>query len=509
MRFQIEKVQADGEWVPLSDRRISSENENIFTMVVGQNAVGKSRLLRKIVSNYIFSHVEAGQHHSESAENYVSLLPRPVESLFTYEQLPSHISIPKTDDIALTIQPGIHRKEIPWSIPPTEIRSISSYRMPKELAVDSHGIHKGEVLPSLDSKWHPAHVIAVSTGRHDRFPSTLQYKRRAAPINYSYIGTERPHGSSVPSSLASLIDGLIKGHQNIKKLSKIFEYLGFIPYLDLKISLDIKQLYKLSEAERLEIYQNCDYEILAYLSEYGDYPPHVSPQELHFYESLKRQKRSHIEVNFWNIESGRGHGVLGNIAPLLKAGLIKIYDVTLIKSADKSRLRLSQASSGQQCMITIMLGIAGSIQNCSLICIDEPEISLHPQWQSNMVQQLQEVFSDFHGCHFVIATHSPQLVSGLVTESGYVLNLEEKKLYHSFEYAQRSADFQLAEIFHTPGKNNEYLLRITLLLLTKITRREQLNKEDIETISKLYQLRGKMSDTDPVYHLIGQIEALY
>lgn len=160
-------------------------------------------------------------------------------------------------------------------------------------------------------------------------------------------------------------------------------------------------------------------------------------------------------------------------------------------------------------MLTIMLGIAGSIRNGSLICIDEPEISLHPQWQSSIVKQLQEVFSDYHGCHFIIATHSPQLVSGLATESGYVLNLEEKKLYHSYEYAKRSADFQLAEIFHSPGQNNEYLLRITLLLLTKITRRDKLDQEDEATIQKLFSIKSKMSDTDPVYHLIRQLEALH
>lgn len=159
-------------------------------------------------------------------------------------------------------------------------------------------------------------------------------------------------------------------------------------------------------------------------------------------------------------------------------------------------------------MLTIMLGIAGAIKNGALICIDEPEISLHPQWQANLVKQLQEVFSNFYGCHFVIATHSPQIVSGLTHSNGYVLNLEEKELYHSFDYARRSADFRLAEVFHTPGQNNEYLLRITLLLLTKLTRREELNYEDQENLKKLGNIRKSMSDADPVYHLIGQVEAL-
>lgn len=214
-------------------------------------------------------------------------------------------------------------------------------------------------------------------------------------------------------------------------------------------------------------------------------------------------------LHFWDDSLDVKHQTIDELIPFLKSGLIKIFDITLIKLVDKSRLRLSQASSGQQCMLTIMLGIAGAIKNGSLICVDEPEISLHPQWQTNLVKQLQEVFSDFTGCHFVIATHSPQLVSGLTSTNGYVLNLEDKELHHSFDYAKRSADFQLAEVFHTPGQNNEYLLRVALLLLTKLSRREELCHEDRESLNRLISIRKRMSDTDPVYHLIGQVEALY
>ncbi|PRN05328.1 hypothetical protein A0O30_08565 [Pseudomonas sp. LLC-1] len=301
----------------------------------------------------------------------------------------------------------------------------------------------------------------------------------------------------------------MKGQQNAYRLSKIFEYLGFAPYLDIKLALDIKQFYRLQDAEKAEIHFNCTSGIIEFLSDDVSYLPYGDDYQYKFYDTLKRQKKSHLEIYLWDLDAGAGENLLGELSILLRFGLIKIYDITLIKSSNKSRLRLSQASSGQQCMLTMMLGIAGSIQNGALICIDEPEISLHPEWQSSLVKQLQEVFADYHGCHFVIATHSPQLVSGLVTDNGYVLNLEERRLYKPYEYAKRSADFQLAEIFQSPGQNNEYLLRTTLILLTKISKREDFNQNDRDTIKKLFQIQGKMSNTDPVYHLINQLEALY
>jgi predicted ATPase len=509
MRFQIESVQTDGIWVPLSDSRVNNTRDNVFTMIVGQNAVGKSRLLRKIVSNYIFSRADEDLYSHSITRDHYSSIEQHAKYVIPDAQLHEHFPPSYLSDTDNWNSLGSRRSKSMWDYHADNVKLPTAYFDTGTMEVSHINYDGNEVMPSPGSAWMPSHVIAVSTGRHDRFPSTAQYKKRIAPTNYSYIGTERPHGSSVPSSLASLIDGLLKGSQNTYKLSKIFEYLEFIPYLDIKVSLDTKQINKLSDVESSELYYNCRYGLIEFLLAQQDDIPYSDSHRVRFYEAFRRQKKSHIEVDFWSLDRGVGQDILSDMAPLLKAGIVKIYDVTLIKAKDKSRLRLSQASSGQQCMMTIMLGIAGSIQNGALICIDEPEISLHPQWQSNLVKQLQEIFSEYHGCHFIIATHSPQLVSGLVTENGYVLNLEEKKLYHSYEYAKRSADFQLAEIFQSPGQNNEYLLRMTLLLLTKITRRENFDKDDYETAHKLFQIREKMSDADPVYHLIGQLESLY
>lgn len=507
MRFQIESVQADGQWVPLSDSQVSSWTDNTFTLVVGQNAVGKSRLLRKIVSTYVFTRQDKHQpdHLNSNLISSPEHIPRYTNTFKDY-YLPIAQSRDRIQEASIRPETNIWPHPLPGD---HALEAQSFYYVPEKFGHAINSYSDQEVQLSIGSAVCPTHVIAVSTGRHDRFPSLSQSKKNPSGIRYSYIGSERPNGSSVPSSLASLIDGLLKGQRNAYRLSNIFEYLGFAPYLDIKMALDITQLNTLSETEISELYQSCSFGVIEFLSGDTSYISFPNDHQYKFYETLKRQKKSHLEIHLWDLGGDNGENILSDLSALLRFGLIKIYDLTLIKRNNKSRQRLSQASSGQQCMLTMMLGIAGSIQNGSLICIDEPEISLHPQWQSNLVKQLQEVFSDYHGCHFVIATHSPQLVSGLISENGYVLNLEEKRLYKSYEYAKRSADFQLAEIFQSPGQNNEYLLRTTLILLTKISRREKFNREDRETIEKLFQIRKRMSDSDPVYHLISQLEALY
>lgn len=506
MRFQIASVQADGHWVPLSDSQASPWMDNTFTLVIGQNAVGKSRLLRKIVGTYVFANLDK-YGSNPSAARYVSVR----ENTGSYTNDYKGLSFLDSGYLSKDNTPSIIPEPKAWPHLSTAdfTSEVSSfYYVPDKFGRPANSRSEPELELSVGSAVCPTHIIAVSTGRHDRFPGASQAMKKSSGVKYSYIGSERPSGSSVPSSLASLIDGLLNGQKNAYKLSHIFEYLGFASYLDVKMVLNAKRFDSLSEIEVSELYGGCNDAVIEFL--FGDSSDSMFPtdDQRKFYEVLKRQKKTHLEIYLWDLDANNRHNILSDLSVLLRFGLVRIYDLTLIKLNDKSRLRLSQASSGQQCMLTMMLGIAGSIQNGSLICIDEPEISLHPQWQSSLVKQLQEVFSDYYGCHFVIATHSPQLVSGLVSENGYVLNLEERKLYHSREYAKRSADFQLAEIFQSPGQNNEYLLRTVLIFLTKIARREDFNREDREAIQKLFQIRERMSDSDPVFHLISQLEAL-
>ena len=50
------------------------------------------------------------------------------------------------------------------------------------------------------------------------------------------------------------------------------------------------------------------------------------------------------------------------------------------------------------------------IKNDTLYCLDEPENSLSPRLQIKLVEML-EGLARFNGCQFIIATHSPFLLS--------------------------------------------------------------------------------------------------
>ncbi|MFA0289575.1 AAA family ATPase, partial [Vibrio sp. 10N.222.45.F7] len=147
------------------------------------------------------------------------------------------------------------------------------------------------------------------------------------------------------------------------------------------------------------------------------------------------------------------------IQVLSKSGVFSVSSLKLSQANDNRKfVDFIDASSGEQCLAMMLLGIASQIENNSLICIDEPEISLHPEWQEEFIPLINDLFSLYSGCHFVIATHSPLLVSKLSSDNCFILNLDENMLIDSSKSTSYSSDYQLATLFKSPGFKNEYLV---------------------------------------------------
>jgi len=69
----------------------------------------------------------------------------------------------------------------------------------------------------------------------------------------------------------------------------------------------------------------------------------------------------------------------------------------------------SALSSGEQHQIVMFYDLIFSKNNNLLFLIDEPEISLHVEWQRQFLTDLEKI-SILKGHQFLIATHSPQII---------------------------------------------------------------------------------------------------
>jgi len=84
------------------------------------------------------------------------------------------------------------------------------------------------------------------------------------------------------------------------------------------------------------------------------------------------------------------------------------YDVRLTKQG--SSFLVSAASSGERELLTYLFAIFALNVRNAVIIVDEPELHLHPRWQTALLA-LFEKLSKSTGNQFIIATHSPTFIS--------------------------------------------------------------------------------------------------
>jgi predicted ATPase len=81
----------------------------------------------------------------------------------------------------------------------------------------------------------------------------------------------------------------------------------------------------------------------------------------------------------------------------------------VIEIQDGADLRPDQLSSGEQHELVLFYDLLFEANDQALVLIDEPEISLHVNWQKRFLSDLREV-SALTEHRFIVATHSPTIV---------------------------------------------------------------------------------------------------
>ncbi|WP_262378194.1 ATP-binding protein [Pseudomonas sp. WS 5532] len=453
---RVDSFQHDGYWVDLFKPTQLNKEDNIFSVVVGKNGVGKSRLLADIAKSNV------------------------VEYPYMVDYESNKIMYPDRDDL------------------------------------------------DGDPK-----VIAVSTSPFDKFPSARKKFNQDVLSNYRYVGM-RGEGMYQPSSAVALIGSAAKGlidkllrNESNHNLLAVFDSLNFRPVVDFLFKpgyLRPAKVYEDYNPNRvsdssLAIDLTClanDHGVLVderYFPILESLP--ISKRHQVFnamakvQELLTKRKAVQLTINF----SGGSAYLDGETANssyieamlvLVNVGLMRLIDLVLEKF-EYGSMSLKRASSGEQCLLVLMLGIAGHITDGSIILIDEPEISLHPRWQEQFMMLLTTSFSAHRRCHFIVATHSPQIIARLKDRQCFITSLSKREVYNAEEFYHRSADYQLAELFDAPGIMNEYISRIAFNLLAKVKASKFVDEESSKDLQRLIELDVQVESGDPVKELIKSV----
>jgi len=100
----------------------------------------------------------------------------------------------------------------------------------------------------------------------------------------------------------------------------------------------------------------------------------------------------------------------------------KLVDITatepIFESFNGKKISINQLSSGEKQLFCQAAYLQKLNLHNSIILIDEPETSLHPTWQRNILKLYQNIGENNQ---IIVATHSPHIIASVKPESLFVL----------------------------------------------------------------------------------------
>ena len=160
--------------------------------------------------------------------------------------------------------------------------------------------------------------------------------------------------------------------------------------------------------------------------------------------------------------------------PIFRNGLGKEFDITGL-------------SSGEKQLFLRALSLKFLEVNNSIILIDEPEISLHPQWQRKIIDVYKSIGNNNQ---LIIATHSPHVIGNITSHELRVMTKDDNGI-------KLIDNDNLSETY---GKSIGDILSTTMKL-------DSLRNEDItDKLNKVYELLNKnLYDTEEFKNLFDYL----
>lgn len=372
----------------------------------------------------------------------------------------------------------------------------------------------------------PTKIICVSTSPFDKFP--MLKRNQDIPI-YSYLGLRGLPSQNLGTAymariIYTLISSAKKSSAHANAITTVLEYLDYEPELRVVSSITSPKIIDIlmnesDAASRIDLAQYFERGTALFtennilLKQLMDIDEktfrHIRKALTRVLDSPKKKPILSILNRDSAISPTHPNILPEDLSLLSRYGLVKLREVVLRKRGVEEPLQMSDMSSGEQSVVMGLLGIGSQLQDGALICIDEPEVCLHPAWQERYIQLLSNIFSHYHNCHFIIATHSPQIVAQLPDDSCYVMDMEDGIAKYSDEFSKKSIDYQLASVFKAPGFKNEYLSRIALNVFITVAKNKAFNTEAIDDFKILESSYGFLSADDPVKGIIDSIKEMY
>ncbi len=455
------------------------ENKKPFmSLIIGANGTGKSQVLRFIIN--IFNNLSASQNKEFKI---IEKFQNSFKIIYQFEN---------------------------------DIYEIVGEN--KDISIKKNGIKI--ILQKLKL---PKKIIALTANLNDRFP-LFTSKSILNNNRYEYLGVRAASNNAFIgrniAKTAEYFSMIISNEKNIDAVKNLFEILNFDPKCELifkkgknyklfKDSYNKSNIETLKNAVKLLIDKiqgkNSSRINISYRVEKYSRVLNILQNEkinLHLISHiLKQNELFSYKLDFL---TKTGFENLKNDTKLIKyltdLEIFSFDTIKVMKRLDISQsFNIKEASSGEYHLLTSLLSLVAKIKDNSLILIDEPEISLHPNWQQKYIEILNKLFDNFSSCHFIIASHSHFLVTNLKSEYSSIsaLQLNNGKIkvnlikYNTFGWTPENIlynvfgvvtvrnyyyEMDIKELLHLISHNSDDYTRINEIIMR--LENEQILKSD-------------------------------
>ncbi|QSX94603.1 AAA family ATPase [Janthinobacterium sp. PLB04] len=371
-----------------------------------------------------------------------------------------------------------------------------------EKIFDTYARHDG-------AQEYPERIIAQTFSPFSRFPATLKEKTTLTDV-YSLGRSNENRYVTIGLHRSSRFWGANLGRQTLKEaiyrlsesvgqvgvISKVLLKLGYLDEINFHFKL-LPQLIKIKIKEKddrlsaaVELLEDAvnnarslkfKAPLVSELRRHGIYG--VAELILEAVEIISEFEKSdssyQYNVKFTSERRIKDFSIIQSFALLERLNLLRLESCLLTRT-NGGTMDVANASSGQQQMLCSIIGLATAIRDDSLVLIDEPELSLHPQWQQLFLEYLQAVLLPFRDCHIFVATHSPLIVQGARTLGIDVVALGNRELAEPKGPADNSVEETLMDVFETPVPFSSHLAN-KVFSIVSLVEEEALEKPNSKT----------------------------
>lgn len=468
-----------------NDEILRSNNEIYNTVIIGANGIGKSYILKAIIEIFNFIHLRL------SDSNDSNNLPYKFE--LTY-----YINGDKC--------------------------VLSS--MPKDMEIVGRGeqynvyhYFNDKQTPLLDCKL-PIRLIASSMTINDKFKAKSDDFYRYNGIRNENSPNTTGTRTLVRKTVNSIISCISYKNKFREELKSLLSKLGLQEKMTISYGMRHKEVFLKSNITPdllSDIFNNREkYFPLRETDIWGKtffFKVKEQPDKIKIITdflskvAIKNYKRKRYVLEYDIIDNDEIIQDAEAIDLLSKLDILTFPGIKVYKNYEN--YNFMDSSSGETNLLCQFIGILSAIQEDSLVIIDEPENSAHPNWQINYIGWLKDIFSQYGSCHFVIATHSHFILTDLQENNSTIVALEKadgklKNIAENLNTFCWSVDDILYNVFHVRNTRN-YAFETDIYELLNLVSRGQINTplaRDLVVKLSQYTLPGN----DPLKVILEKIQ---